>query len=166
MRLQKAPEILTGWLNLKTSGMQPTEFGDALVPVLEVGDLYGHPDRTGVTAAAATGAVGSIAASIQPTATESWRVKALAMVLARNVADIALTPRVNIVLRRSSGAALVILSNVFNAVPAPDLTQSFGIVLPRVIYLSGQDRLSVSVQTTLSVAGTVGLTADIDRLPL
>lgn len=165
MRLQKYPDILLGWLNLKNEGRAPVEFGETVLPVIEVGDLYAHPDRTMVTNSAAT-ALNTDLALLQPGISEAWRVKAISLVLARNVADIALSVTCNAQLRRNSAFGAAILSHTFAPVAATDLQQAFGLWLPRPLYMTPNDRLAVRVQTTLSVAGTVGITLDIDRLPL
>jgi hypothetical protein len=40
MQLQKGPLGILGWFALKVTGQNPTQFGDGVVPVAEVGDNY------------------------------------------------------------------------------------------------------------------------------
>jgi hypothetical protein len=161
--LQKAPLGLLGAFDLKTLGINPTAFGDTVVPISSTDDFYFLPNQRSTVAAAAV--LSGVVATQTVPANEIWRIKGIGVACGRNVADVALTLELTVGLGRVAGFVVPVLKTVFGPVAATDLVQFNGLWLPRVILMRPGDRLVLSLQTTVSANATPSLTLDFEAFP-
>ena len=91
MQLQKAPSGLLGWFALKVGGFNPPAFGDAVLPVVEVGDHYLATSELQVKTQILATALSTFNGSdfTVPNG-KCWRVLGASLFGSLNVADIAL----------------------------------------------------------------------------
>lgn len=91
MDLQKGPSGILGWFALKVTGRNPPNFGDAVVPVVEVGDNYLASGELKInsnsTAPALTSSFSRVFTVPQG---KCWRVISAGGYIVMNVADVAL----------------------------------------------------------------------------
>lgn len=164
--LHKSPKGLLGAFDLKAQGLNPTEFGIQLAPVVDVQDYYLQPNATTVTGQLATAAAPGTIISLIPGVNAAWRVKAVAVELTRNVADIALIPRISVSIARAAGQiGTVFATFTYPAVAATDLFQIDGLQLPRTMLVTPGDQINVTLLTTLSANATVRCVVDLDDFP-
>jgi len=93
VELQKGPLGLLGWFALKVTGHNPPLFGDAVVPVVEMGDNYLLTSELQIKQPAAgvnTGTVASWSSVFTVTSGKVWRVLGAGSYVALNAADVAI----------------------------------------------------------------------------
>jgi hypothetical protein len=163
--LQKTPTGLLGAFDLKTLGVNPTAFGDTVVPISDVSDMYflGNQRATGTSNTAVTAPALAVVTLVP--AGEVWRVKAVGFSVARNAADVALTPYVGLRVRRVAGISVQFHSQTLPAVVAADLVQFGGIWLDHPLWMRPGDALILSNATTFSMNASFNLAIDFELFP-
>lgn len=166
-QLQKTPLGVLGAFDLKQLGANPNGFEESIRGSVDVLDFYLQPNRSQQTVATAGLTVPAAFGDLAPAPGEIWRVKGISIVLARNVADVALTPLLGVQLIRGTAAigGIRVVGASFPAADATALLQAIGFWLPRTILLSPGDILRGFLQSTLTVAATAGFSVDVDIFP-
>lgn len=164
-RLQKGPEGLLGALDLKTTGQNPTEFPDSLQASIEATPYYLLRNRRQQSVTVTVSAINVTLTAWTCPQDEIWRVKVVGVVLARNVADIALVPEFHVIVRRATSTATTpVFAAVFPATVAADLVNQRGMCFPEAFWMGPGDRLSLSTSTTQNAANSVSLQMDFDSM--
>jgi hypothetical protein len=106
MDLQKGPLGILGWFALKVTGRNPPSFGDAVVPMVEVGDQYLATSELQVkNAVLATSLAAFNQQTISVPAGKVWRLIAASFNGALNAADAALISQMAIAVIAPGGAS-------------------------------------------------------------
>lgn len=140
MQLQKGPVGLLGALALKVLGRNPPQFGDAVVPTVEVLDQYlaqGELDTQ------TTGNIDVVGTSNNGALTvpsgKCWRVLCVGFNVTTNAADIVDGYRVGFAIQPPAGAASLVPTAYQNVPPAPAGATAngtrFGYYFPRPLFL-------------------------------
>jgi hypothetical protein len=159
--LQKAPQGVTGALNLKVTGRQPDEFSTVVQPTVETYDQYLQQDvQIQRVQGTITGPSVAAALSVGPSAGAMFRVYGFgAFVGPLNIADIALTADFQFSVFRPPGVFCQ-LTNQVRILGGVGLSRTAGLYLPRPMWLANGLRLQSTIQ--LSGAPTAPVTVEIE----
>lgn len=165
MRLQKAASGLTGFFDLKVDGGTPPQFGESVVPVVEVAEFY---DGTSQFVGINTGTVtlpGDFLAMTVP-ATQAWRIRSvgfdLTLAAATTGADGA---GGSIFYDPGTGGAILHSGHSIQKITAANAWRfSSGVQLPKPFIALPGTRILFVNDRTYSVASTVNLRVFIDPI--
>jgi hypothetical protein len=161
--LQKAPDGLLGALDLKTLGRSPFLFPAELQATLEATPYYLLRNRKQQSVTVTVSGINVTLTAWTVPQDEVWRLKAVSVVLSRNVADIALVPDFGVIIRRATSTSTTCLfSAIFPATIATDLIQQRGFVLPEPLWMGPGDRVALQTSTTQNAANSASLQTDHD----
>lgn len=141
MNLQKAPAVLLDWFRLKTQGQNPTQFGDAVLPVVDVGSLYGAEMQAIGGSNSAAGAFPRLLTAVIGTASRYLGVAGSVTMGAAAGTQV----RISVGVRIPRNAALFPLFDTYVAVPQAGRVYYAGGQLPYPIILPAQSQVEVLV---------------------
>ncbi|HJS30391.1 MAG TPA: hypothetical protein VJ924_00250 [Alphaproteobacteria bacterium] len=157
---------MLGALDLKTLGRSPSVFPAELQPTLETLQFYLLRNRLMNSVGATFATVNSNICAHTVPQDEVWRVKFCALAFSRNVADIALTIEGQFVLRRATSASSGSIGHwTLPAVAATDLLNGRANYYENGLWLGPGDRVTIVVNTTITVGTAINLILDYDRMP-
>lgn len=165
-RLHKVAAGFLGLLDLKTQGQSPPWVSEQVIPVLPMLDAYGLTRTSSRSNSVAVQNADDIGGQITVPNGSIYRWLGVGVALTVAAADVALTPNVLIQIRRAGVApTITVQSSILTGYTATNLTKNTGLLLPYPIWLEAGDRFQATLDTALSAAGSLQITALFVEIP-
>lgn len=158
MQLQKAPSGILGWFALKVGGFNPPAFGDAVQPVVEVGDHYLATSELQLQRTAlATALTGFNPQDFTVPNGKVWRLLGASMYGALNAADVALASIITIGVKSPLSTVFVVNLSTSPKDPGGMGTRAWATCFRPPLFLPS----GWTVEVALTTSGAITITSNM-----
>jgi hypothetical protein len=155
MQLQKGPQGILGWFALKVGGRNPPTFGDAVLPVVEVGDNYlGTSELQIQRVALASALAASNNQDFTVPAGKCWRLIGGSFFGSLNVADVALSSLISIGVKSPTSTVFSVLLSVSPKDPGGAIARGWAASFRPPIFLPSGWTVSLALTTSGAITVT------------
>jgi hypothetical protein len=156
MELQKAPLGLLGWFSLKVLGRNPPQFGEAIQPVVDVGDSYLVQSEFSAETILGTFLLGNAQSSLMTfvvPASKLYRVWGVAADTTVGAGDAALNTAYAALLSVGGNPAAPFMIAAGPMTLTGNLTRTGSLLFPRPMLLGPGTTITVFTQSSAALAG-------------
>lgn len=153
---------------MKVGGENPNRFGETVMPVTEVFDLYAQPVRAAATLTIAGGSVSSLTSTLTPPKGYAYRVLTVGTSNEINAADVALKVTTIISVVSLATAVTDIMPFYAAETVGTPLFRKAGLALPHPLFIPPGFAIAFTVDTSAVPANNLATTisALVQQIPL